>query len=508
MPRTGASVAPSTTMQDPPQTVDPKPARPWPASGAQLAAMFESAMDGIITVDEAQRVLLFNAAAERMFRCPAAQAVGQPLARFLPERFRTAHAAHLKAFGETGITQRRMGKLGPISGLRADGEEFPIEASISQAVIGGAKQYTVILRDVTERLRAEQLLSEQRQTLAAIIDAASDAIVSTDEQGHVTLFNPAAERIFGVAAHKMLGQPLERLMPARFRARHGSDLQGFVASHVTRRTMGAGHVKGLNAEGEELELEAAISQSVVNGRLTLTAILRDVTPRVRAQTELLRYQYELSELAQQLMTQEKTTTRRLAQALHDQLGQTLAALRLAFDLQQVGEPAGAGGERSQRIGALIDQAIVEVRRVLVDLRPPLLDDSGLVAALDNELRTRQPDAQGTDLLLEADAELAARRWPPDVEYAAFMVAREALNNALRHARASLVRVVLEGTAQGFTLEVIDDGEGLPPDADRARPGHLGMVGMRERALAIGARFEAGAASSGGTRVRLQWEEAS
>lgn len=492
-------------MQDRPPTDAPEP--PSPALGAQLAAMFASAMDGIITVDESQRILMFNAAAERMFRCPASEAIGQSLARFLPERFRAAHGAHLKAFGETGITQRRMGKLGPISGLRADGEEFPIEASISQASIGGAKQYTVILRDVTERLRVERLLSEQRQTLAAIIDAASDAIVSTDAQGHVTLFNPAAERIFGVEAAQMLGQPLDRLMPARFRARHGGDLKGFMASQVTRRAMGAGHVKGLNAAGEELELEASISQATVNGRLTLTAILRDVTPRVRAQTELLRYQYELSELAQQLMSQEKITTRRLAQALHDQLGQTLAALRLAFDLQQVAEPALASGERGQRIGALIDQAIGEVRRVLVDLRPPLLDDSGLVAALDNELRTRQPDAHGTDLLLEADAGLAARRWPPDVEYAAFMVAREALNNALRHAGATLVRVVLEETARGFTLDVVDDGAGLPPDAERARPGHLGMVGMRERALAIDARFEVGTAPGGGTRARLQWEEA-
>jgi PAS domain S-box-containing protein len=328
-----------------------------------------------------------------------------------------------------------MGALGPISGLRADGEEFPIEASISQVEVNGQKLYTVILRDVTERVEAERRLREQRQTLAAVIDAASDAVVSVDVDGCITLFNPAAERIFGRQASEMLGQSLEQLMPRRFRASHGADLRGFARSQVTRRAMGAGRVKGLNAQGEELELEASISQAMVNGRLTLTAILRDVTQRVRAETALLKYQFELSELAQQLMTQEKTTTRRLAQALHDQLGQTLTAIRLTYDAAMAGAPQSDHG---RRISTLIDQAVREVREVLVDLRPPLLDANGLAPALANEIRSRRDAPAGLDLLLEVEPEVAALRWPPDVEYAFFMVAREALANAIRHAGASLV----------------------------------------------------------------------
>jgi PAS domain S-box-containing protein len=473
------------------------------ASGTHLAAMVESAMDGIITVDAQQRIVLFNEAAQRMFRCSDSQALGKPLENFIPTRFRRAHGAHLQSFGETGVTQRRMGQLGPISGLRADGEEFPIEASISQATVDGNKLFTVILRDVTERMQAEQKLSEQRQTLAAIIEAASDAIVSTDESGSITLFNPAAERIFGVAADAMIGQPLDRLMPERYRARHGGDLRGFMASRVTRRAMGAGHVKGINAQGEELELEASISQAVVHGRVTLTAILRDVTPRIRAETELLRYQYELSQLAHQLMLQEKDTTRRLAQSLHDQLGQTLTALRLAFDLLTVSVPAQSR-EQAKRIDEMIARAISEVRGVLVDLRPPLLDDSGLAAALDNELRTRQPHAQGIAIGLAVPGELRAVRWPADVEYAVFMVAREAVNNAICHAGGSALRVALDGDANHLDLRVTDNGAGLPGEQNRLRPGHLGMVGMRERALAINATFSAIAADGGGTTIRLQW----
>ena len=119
----------------------------------RLAGIVGSAMDAIISVDAAQRIVLFNAAAEKMFRCPAAEAIGRPLDRFIPERFRAVHAGHVKAFGEAGTTSRAMGQLGSLTALRADGEEFPMEASISQVEVGGQKLFTVILRDITDASR-------------------------------------------------------------------------------------------------------------------------------------------------------------------------------------------------------------------------------------------------------------------------------------------------------------------------------------------------------------------
>ena len=478
---------------------------PVPHSEARLVALFESAMDGILTIDNAHCIVLFNKAAELMFRCDAASAIGQPITRFMPMRHRAHHDAYVQAFGATGVTTRRMGRIGAISGLRADGEEFPIEASISQVEVGGLKLFTVILRDVTERVQNEQRMREQQETLAAVIDAASDAVVSCDETGRIVLFNPAAERIFGRSALGMLGQTLDVLMPTRFRERHGGDLRGFVDSEVTRRAMGAGRVKGVRVDGEEIELEASISRAVVNGRPTLTAILRDVTQRARAEAALLRYQTELSDLTQQLMHQEKETTRRLAQALHDQLGQTLTAIRLTFDAVPKSSLEDNTSPSLHRLDQLIDEAIAQVRQVLVELRPPLLDDDGLAAALENELRARDRQHAGIDLLLEVEPELARLRWPVDVEYGAFMVVREATANAVQHAQATLVRVLLSGGPSDLVVEVIDDGGGWPLDAQIPRPGHLGVVGMRERALAIGARFTISPNPEGsGTAVRLEW----
>ena len=223
----------------------------------------------------------------------------------------------------------------------------------------------------------------------------------------------------------------------------------------------------------------------------------------------LRYQFELSALTRQLMDQEKLTTRRLAQVLHDQLGQTLTALRLTVDRDIRAGAARPDSlpelqQRQGQLSQLVNQALREVRQVLVDLRPPMLDEEGLYAALDNELASRQQVHHGVELLLEAPPGLELLRWSPDVEHALFMIAREAVDNALRHAGPSLVRVSLSGDVQSLVLEVCDDGPGLATGAERARPGHLGLIGMRERARAIDARLTLERSPEGGAQVTVRW----
>jgi len=134
-------------------------------SEARLDAIVDSAMDSILTVDAAQRIVLFNRAAEQMFGVRRDDALGSPLERFIPQRFRGAHRAHLDKFGHTGVTSRRMGDTTTLWALRADGSEFPIEASISQAGEPGSRFYTVILRDITLRKQNEETMLRQQQEL-------------------------------------------------------------------------------------------------------------------------------------------------------------------------------------------------------------------------------------------------------------------------------------------------------------------------------------------------------
>jgi PAS domain S-box-containing protein len=127
-------------------------------SKLRLEGIIASAMDAIITVDHEQKIVVFNDAAERMFQCSSQAAIGQPLDKFVPARFREAHRHHVRGFGQSGVTNRRMGQLGTVMGLRADGEEFPVEAAISQVTVQGKQFFTSILRDISERTRLEEQL--------------------------------------------------------------------------------------------------------------------------------------------------------------------------------------------------------------------------------------------------------------------------------------------------------------------------------------------------------------
>ncbi len=178
-------------------------------SEARMGGIVNSAMDAVISVDGAQRVVLFNAAAERMFRCPAAEAMGQPLDRFIPPSYREQHRRHIEGFGETGVTSRSMHSMGELSGVRSSGEEFLIEASISQVEVAGQKIYTAIIRDITDRRRAEAA----GILLAAIVESSTDAIVGKDLNGVVTSWNAGAEGMFGYSAEEMVGRSITRIIP-------------------------------------------------------------------------------------------------------------------------------------------------------------------------------------------------------------------------------------------------------------------------------------------------------
>ncbi len=127
-------------------------------SKQRLKKLIESAMDAIITLDKSLCIVLYNSAAAMLFGVPKADAIGMSIDRFMPQRFREAHAGHVHAFGKAGVSSRAMGRLGQVMGLRANGEEFTIEASISQFDVEGEKQYTIIMRDISERRRIESAL--------------------------------------------------------------------------------------------------------------------------------------------------------------------------------------------------------------------------------------------------------------------------------------------------------------------------------------------------------------
>jgi two-component system cell cycle sensor histidine kinase/response regulator CckA len=173
-----------------------------------LSAVIGSAMDGIIAVDERYRITLLNPAAEQMFGVSSAEMVGQSLNRLIPERFREAHTDHIREFGRTYVTRRRIGHLGSVQGLRASGEEFPLEASISQSEVAGRKLFTVILRDITERLQAEEALRASEERFRQLAENIREVFWLTDAQkGQMIYISPGYEAIWGRSCQSLYDSP-------------------------------------------------------------------------------------------------------------------------------------------------------------------------------------------------------------------------------------------------------------------------------------------------------------
>ncbi len=140
-------------------------------SQAQLSGVINTAQDAIITLNSDQQIIMFNAGAERIFGVTAAEIIGQTPDRLIPDQFRERHSRQVQAFGQTGITTRVMG-VGEVRALRVNGEEFPAEASISRATVGGQVYYTVILRDITTRKQADDELRRQEQLFENLVAVA------------------------------------------------------------------------------------------------------------------------------------------------------------------------------------------------------------------------------------------------------------------------------------------------------------------------------------------------
>ena len=469
---------------------------------ARVGGIVEAAMDAVISVDEQQRIVLFNRAAERVFRWPRAAVLGQRLDMLIPERSRVGHRDYIERFGRTATTSRGMGSQTVLHGLRADGEEFPIEASISQHDEGGRKLYTVILRDVTERVRGEQLLARSEARLRGILDSAMDAIITVDSRQHVVLFNKAAEDVFGCPRDQAIGAPLAWFIPERFRHAHSGMVQRFGDTGASSRRMGGGQriVMGLRRNGEEFPIDASISHIVEEGEHFFTVILRDVTERVKSEEALRESREEIRNLALTASAVREQEKSRIARELHDELGQALTALKidvgwLRENLRGAPEPVMA---KLASMQVLLDGTVAAARRISSDLRPLMLDDLGLVAACEWLAHNFQ---QRTGTPCELVLGAGGLDLPDPFATAVFRVLQESLTNIAKHADASQVEATLERVGETVTLTVRDNGRGFDTTAPR-KQGSYGMVGLRERAYLLGGDIRVQSAPGQGTLVEM------
>jgi signal transduction histidine kinase len=261
---------------------------------------------------------------------------------------------------------------------------------------------------------------------------------------------------------------------------------------------------GRRRDGTLFPVEAGISKHSENGKTLYTAVVRDITERRRAEQAMRDYTGQLRQLSLRMFEAEENERRRLARELHDRIGQNVTALSLNLNMVRGELPEDCRHKVKTRLDdceSLLYQTAQLVRNVLVNLRPPGLDDLGLVAALKEHARQV---AERTGVSAAVIGTEISPRLPPATEITLFRIVQEALNNIAKHARATEVTVTLEAGPDTVVLTVADNGCGFDTTARLVQPASsLGMVSMRERAESIGARLHIESAPGKGTRVIVE-----
>jgi PAS domain S-box-containing protein len=464
----------------------------------EQAALLELAP--VLVRDIDSRIVLWTKGAERLYGFSKAEALG----RVSHELFQTEFAE-----GKANVDERlrRDGQWeGELVHRKRDGKQLVVA---SQQIVycdsaGRPLHILEVNADITERKSAEQGLRESQARFAGIIDSAMDAIISIDEAQRVVLFNTAAERMFGCAAAEVLGHPLDRFIPARLRAAHRAHVRAFGATGATNRAMGhLNHRTALRADGQEFPIEASISQTEVGGAKLFTVILRDITERKAAIEALSRSEEQLRALAARLQQAREDEALRIARELHDQLGRCLTAIKMDVAGIERGLTGGmAEGrfealiERRTRMSETLDETVHTVRRISAELRPGVLDDLGLAAAIEWQARDFQARSGVSCVLRLPENDLQLSR---DRATALFRIFQESLTNVARHAQATKLWVNLSEEEGAVVLEVEDDGVGISAERLAERPS-LGLSGMRERAAVFGGEIEFAGAPGQGTAV--------
>ncbi len=459
----------------------------------RLRSIVESTKDAIVLLDQEGKVAFWNKGAQDMFGYSVPEIVGRPMTLVIPARFREAHERGIKR----AVTAGRLtvtGNMFELFGLRKDGTEFPLELTITAWRAKSGLFFTGILRDITERRRAEAEREKLLNDRLLLLESTGEGIYGLDQQGRCTFINKAGARMLGYQPEEVIGKNMHALIH-----HHRADGSPYPSEDCR---IYAAFLKG---EGYHVENEmmwrkdgtafpVEYSSFPVSERGVITGAVvtfTDITERKRAEEQLQTTVDQLRSLSRRLEVVREEERRRIARELHDQLGVALTCLK--FDLRQLSQSMSMVDKHSVRVHLQdkihsmvgpIDNTIGLVQRIVTELRPGVLDDLGLVAALEWLVRDFQ---QRTGIASAFSTSLEDIEVGREVATAVFRICQEALTNVARHARATEVMISLEQTSRRLLLEVKDNGQGIPAEKV-ADAQSLGLLGMRERAGQVGGRL--------------------
>jgi PAS domain S-box-containing protein len=466
-------------------------------SEGKFRDLLDSSPDAIAMIDSSGGIVLVNRQTERMFGYAANELVGRQLEQLLPERLRRQHSGEREHYF-TDPRPRAMGVGLELTGLRRDGTEFPVDIALSSFDTDDGRVATAFIRDLSDGGEDAEVGRRTRERFAALLDAAPDAVVIIGDDGRMAFVNRQTEELFGYRREDLLGEPIEKLLPKRFRERHVLHRAGYFADPRTR-PMGFGlELAGLRQDRTEFPIDISLSALETEQGVLATAFIRDMTRR-QAQTDLERHLAERRAVLAHLVSAGEEERRRIASDIHDDSIQaiTAAGMRLQILRRRLSEPAQL--ELLDELERTIQLSIERLRHLLFELRPPALDRDGLSSALRlylDQIRQQVP------LRYHIDDRLVAQPLP-ETRLILYRIAQEALTNVRKHAQATSVRVLLDRRSEGYFVRIADDGVGFTGSEDATGPGHIGLIAMRERAELAGGWLRIDSRNGAGTSVEFQ-----
>jgi PAS domain S-box-containing protein len=498
-----------------------------------LATVVESSNDAIFSFAFDQKIVSWNAGAEKMFGYVAEEAIGHQLSMLMKPGGKEEQDKLLERtwHGETieNFETAQVNKAGAL-----------VDISLTLSPLRDKNQHvvgiTATVRDITRRVKSDINLRESEERQRLLIESATDfAIFTLSPDGIVDTWNTGAERVFGFTEAEILGQPGDILFTPEDRA-----------NGVPQQEMRTAAAKG-RAEDERYHIRKDGSRFYASGVMTpllnvggqygYAKIARDLTERKKVEealkiaqeqleTKVIERTAELAEtneslrreiierkraeeervgLLRKIVTTQEDERSRIARDMHDHLGQRLTALRLKIaSLKEScidNQDLCARVERLAEIGASLD---AEVSFLAWELRPAVLDDLGLVVAADNYVTEWSKH-------FEIPAEfqstgLKKTRLDPETEINLYRITQEALNNTYKHAKASQASILLEKRQKSVVLIIEDDGIGFDPGKKQrvTKSGRgLGLISIRERAAIVGGSVEIESTPGQGTTIYVR-----
>lgn len=376
----------------------------------------------------------------------------------------------------------------------------------------GADDY--ILKDRLARLpaaintalhkkRAEAAIKHSEEVRKLIMNAALDAIICIDVEGNITVWNSKAEIIFGWSEKEIMGKKLtETIIPKQYREAHNKGFNHYLQTGEGPVLNTLIEITALHQSGNEFPIELAIVPIKRSGDDFFCAFIRDITLRKRGEEKLQHSYEEIRRLLSHLQDVREEERLIISREIHDQLGQQLTVMKMDINWLKkrlVLTTNETAREKLEELNLMMDETMKTVRKIAADLRPGLLDDLGLGAAIEWHLN---------DFEKRAGIMMHYKGLNDDVPLSiasktgVFRIVQEALTNVVRYAQAENVIVNLEKQDGRFLLTIQDDGIGFDPEKISAKKTY-GIVGMRERAAMMGGSCEISSAPGKGTIIIVQ-----